>query len=176
MERESEVQFIMPKNYESKAAIIAEIKELLQKSQSAVIVDYRGLTVEEDTALRKSLREAGVSYKVLKNTYVKRAADELGITGLDEALNGPTAVAFGLEDAAAPARILKKFISDKKKMEIKCGIYEGKAVDTKVVDALADLPTKEVLISMLLGTLNETVAKLARTLKAIADKMEETAA
>ena len=107
---------------------------------------------------------------------MKRAASELGIEGLDEALNGPTAVAFGLEDAAAPARILKKFISDKKKMEIKCGIYEGKAVDTKVVDALADLPTKEVLISMLLGTLNETAAKLARTLKAIADKMEETAA
>lgn len=166
----------MSKNVESKAAIIAEIKDLLEKSQSAVIVDYRGLTVEEDTALRKSLREAGVTYKVLKNTYVKRAADELGIEGLSEALNGPTAVAFGMEDVAAPARILKKFISDKKKMQIKCGIYEGKAVDTSVVDALAELPTKEVLIAMLLGTLNETVAKLARTLKAIADKMEETAA
>ena len=104
-ERESEVDTMSKskhnhevKDYSAKAPIIEEIKNLLDSCQSAVIVDYRGLTVEEDTALRKKFRESGVVYKVLKNTYIKRAADELGITGLDADLNGPTAVAFGIQD------------------------------------------------------------------------------
>ena len=101
----------MSKNYESKAVLIEEIKTLVDTCQSAVLVDYRGLTVEEDTALRKKLREAGVTYKVLKNTYIKRAVDELNVTGLDEHLNGPTAVAFGMTDPAAPAKILKEFLT-----------------------------------------------------------------
>ena len=177
----------MAKNYESKAALIEEIKELLNTCQSAVIVDYRGLTMEEDTALRKQFREAGVVYKVLKNTYVKRAADELGITGLDADLNGPTAVAFGINDPASPAKIIKKFIADKKKMTVKCGIVDKQHIDVKGVDALADLPSREVLIAKLLGSMNApitglvsvlggTVRKLLYALNAVADSKSEPAA
>lgn len=186
-ERESEVENNMSKNYESKAAIIEEIKNLLDTCQSAVIVDYRGLTVEEDTALRKQFREAGVVYKVLKNTYVKRAADELGIEGLDADLNGPTAVAFGINDPAAPAKIIKKFIADKKKMTVKCGIVDKQYIDVKGVDALSELPSREVLIAKLLGSMNApisglvsvlggTVRKLLYALNAVADAKNETAA
>ena len=184
----------MSKNYESKAAIIEEIKNLLDTCQSAVIVDYRGLTVEEDTALRKQFREDGVVYKVLKNTYVKRAADELGIEGLDADLNGPTAVAFSYDDLvapandpAAPAKIIKKFIADKKKMTVKCGIVDKQYIDVKGVDALAELPSREVLIAKLLGSMNApisglvsvlggTVRKLLYALNAVADAKSETAA
>ena len=177
-ERESEVENNMSKNYESKAAIIEEIKNLLDTCQSAVIVDYRGLTVEEDTALRKQFREAGVVYKVLKNTYVKR---------LDADLNGPTAVAFGINDPAAPAKIIKKFIADKKKMTVKCGIVDKQYIDVKGVDALAELPSREVLIAKLLGSMNApisglvsvlggTVRKLLYALNAVADAKSETAA
>ena len=152
----------MSKNYESKAVLIEEIKTLVDTCQSAVLVDYRGLTVEEDTALRKKLREAGVTYKVLKNTYIKRAVDELNVTGLDEHLNGPTAVAFGMTDPAAPAKILKEFIADKKKMTVKCGIVDKQVIDVKGVEALADLPSREVLIAKMLGSMNAPITGLLR--------------
>ena len=177
----------MSKAFESKAVVISEIKNLLETSQSAVIVDYRGLTVEEDTALRKKFRESGVVYKVLKNTYIKRAADEMGITGLDADLNGPTAVAFGVSDPAAPAKILKEFIAEKKKMTVKCGLVDKQVIDAKGVEALADLPSREVLIAKMLGSMNApitglvsvlggTVRKLLYALNAVADAKGETAA
>ncbi len=185
-ERESEVEN-MTKAFESKAVVIAEIKNLLETCQSAVIVDYRGLTVEEDTALRKQFRESGVTYKVLKNTYIKRAADELGITGLDADLNGPTAVAFGIKDPAAPAQNNNKLIAENKKMTVKCGLVDKQVIDAKGVDALAELPSKEVLIAKLLGSMNApisglvsvlggTVRKLLYALNAVADAKGETAA
>lgn len=194
LERESEVDTMSKskhnhevKDYSAKAPIIEEIKNLLDSCQSAVIVDYRGLTVEEDTALRKKFRESGVVYKVLKNTYIKRAADELGITGLDADLNGPTAVAFGIQDPAAPAKILKEFIADKKKMTVKCGIVDKQYIDANGVKALADLPSREVLIAKMLGSMNApitglvsvlggTVRKLLYALNAVADSKNETAA
>ena len=172
---------------ELKQPVVAEISELLKDAKAAVLVDYRGLTVEEDTALRKKLREAGVTYKVLKNTYIKRAVDELNVTGLDEHLNGPTAVAFGMTDPAAPAKILKEFIADKKKMTVKCGIVDKQVIDVKGVEALADLPSREVLIAKMLGSMNApitglvsvlggTVRKLLYALNAVADAKGETAA
>ena len=132
-------------------------------------------------------RESGVVYKVLKNTYIKRAADELGITGLDADLNGPTAVAFGIQDPAAPAKILKEFIADKKKMTVKCGIVDKQYIDANGVKALADLPSREVLIAKMLGSMNApitglvsvlggTVRKLLYALNAVADSKNETAA
>ena len=176
----------MAKNYESKAALIEEVKELMNGCQSAVIVDYRGLTVEEDTALRKKFRESGVKYRVLKNTYIKRAVDEIGIMGLDEYLNGPTAVAFGMTDPAAPAKIVKEFIADKKKMTVKCGIVDKQVIDVKGVDALAELPSREVLIAKMLGSMNApitglvsvlggTIRKLLYALNAVADSKGEAA-
>ncbi len=160
----------MNKNQEIKASQIEMIKENLQKAQSVVFVDYRGLTVEEDTALRKQLREAGVEYKVLKNTLIKRAADELNITGLDEHLNGPTAVAFGLNDPASPAKIIGDYIQQSKKMEIKCGLVDKQYIDVKGVEALAKLPSKEVLVAMLLGTLNAPVRGLVTALGGVLRK------
>ena len=177
----------MSKNYESKAAIIEEIKTLADTCQSDVVVAYRGLTVEEDTALRKKFRESGVTYRVLKNTYIKRAVGELGITGLDEHLNGPTAVAFGMTDPAAPAKIVKEFMADKKKMTVKCGLVDKQVIDPKGVEALADLPSREVLIAKMLGSMNApitglvsvlggTIRKLLYALNAVADAKGENAA
>lgn len=186
VEREREVEN-MSKNFESKAVAIEEIKKLLDGCQAAVLVDYRGLTVDEDTALRKKFRESNVVYKVLKNTYIKRAADELGITGLDADLNGPTAVAFGIDDPAAPAKIIKQFMAEKKKMTVKCGLVDKQYIDAKGVAALADLPSREVLIAKMLGSMNApitglvsvlggTVRKLLYAINAVADAKNETAA
>ena len=154
----------MKKNQEIKATQVEMIKENLEKAQSVVFVDYRGLTVEEDTALRKKLREAGVTYKVLKNTLIKRAASELSIEGLDDHLNGPTAVAFGITDPAAPAKIIGEFIQQSKKMEIKCGLVDKKYIDVKGVEALAELPSKEVLVARLLGSMNAPISGLVTVL------------
>lgn len=160
----------MKRNQEIKATQIEMIKENLEKAQSVVFVDYRGLTVEEDTALRKKLREAGVEYKVLKNTLIKRAADEMNITGLDEHLNGPTAVAFGINDPASPAKILGEYIKQTKKMQIKCGLVDKKYIDAKGVEALAEIPSKEVLVAMLLGTLNAPIRGLVTALGGVLRK------
>lgn len=154
----------MNKNHESKAQVVAAIKEKLEQSQSVVIVDYRGLTVEEDTELRKQLRQAGVEYKVLKNTLVARAANELGIEGLDPFLNGPTAVAFGISDPVAPAKVITEYINKTKKMSVKCGILDGKAIDVARVQALADLPSKEVLLAKMLGSMQAPISGLVTVL------------
>lgn len=150
-----------------KQALVAELTERMQRMSSAIIVDYRGLTVAEVTQLRNLMRDAGVEYRVLKNTLIKRAADQIGIVGLDESLNGPTAVAFGFDDPVAPARILKDFMTKTKKMQIKSGIVGTKVIDAKGVQALADLPSKEVLVAKLMGSLNMPVSGLVGVLSGV---------
>lgn len=159
-----------------KSQVVAEIVEKLQKSSSTIVVDYKGLTVEEVTELRKKMREAGVEYKVYKNTLVTLAAKELGIEGISEYLEGPVAIAFGYEDATAPARILNDFAKDHKKLELKAGIVEGELYDTQKVVQLASIPSKEVLIAKLLGSIKAPLSNLAYLLSAIKDKKEAESA
>ena len=129
-----------------------------------MLVDYRGLTVEEVTQLRRLFRKENVEYKVLKNTLIGRAAKEQGIEGLDPVLEGPTAVAFGYDDPVAPARIVCDFIKKTNKVEIKCGVVSGKVVDAAAVNDLAKLPSKEVLVAKMLGSLNSPAAGLVGVL------------
>ena len=160
---------------EVKAPIIDEIKGYVEKASAVVLVDYRGLTVEEDTALRKQLREAGVVYKVYKNTYLKRAFDGSVYAELNQHLEGPTAVAIGVEDAAAPARIIAEFAKKAPKLEFKAGVVEGVYYDVKGIEKIALIPSRETLISKLLGSLQSPVANMARVLKQIAEKNGEAA-
>ena len=160
---------------EIKAPIIDEIKGYVDKATAAVLVDYRGLTVEEDTRLRKALREAGVVYKVYKNTYLKRAFDGTVFTELNQHLEGPTAIAFGIEDATAPARVLAEFAKKAPKLEFKGGVVEGVYYDVKGLEKVAQIPSREVLISKLLGSMKSPIASMARVLKQIAEKNGEAA-
>ena len=160
---------------EIKAPIIDEIKGYVDKASAAVLVDYRGLTVEEDTRLRKALREAGVVYKVYKNTYLKRAFEGTVFTELNQHLEGPTAIAFGIEDATAPARVLAEFAKKAPKLEFKGGVVEGVYYDVKGLEKVAQIPSRETLISKLLGSLQSPVANFARVIKQIAEKNGEAA-
>ena len=160
---------------EIKAPIIDEIKGYVEKASAAVLVDYRGLTVEEDTRLRKALREAGVVYKVYKNTYLNRAFEGTAFAELSKHLEGPTAVAFGLEDATAPARVIAEFAKKAPKLEFKAGVVEGIYYDVKGIEKIAQIPSREVLISKLLGSLQSPVANFARVIKQIAEKNGEAA-
>jgi large subunit ribosomal protein L10 len=166
----------MNKNRELKEAKVAEIKEKLEKSKAVVLGKYQGLNVEEDTALRKNLREAGVEYKVYKNTLVTLAAKELGLDGIVEYLEGPVAIAFGYEDVTVPARILNDFAKDHKKLELKAGIVEGEVYDADKIKQLATIPSKEVLIAKLLGSIKSPVSSFARVISAIADSKGTEAA
>ena len=166
----------MNKNREIKEAKVAEIKEKLEKAQTVVLASYQGLTVEEDTQLRKNLREAGIEYKVYKNTLVTRAAKELGIEGIAEYLNGPVSMAFGYEDVTAPARILNDFAKDHKKLELKAGLVEGEIYDKAKLEQLASIPSKEVLIAKLLGSFKSPLSNFAYLLSAIKDKKEAESA
>ena len=157
---------------EIKQPIVDEIKGHVEKAQSAVLVDYRGLTVEEDTKLRKALREAGVVYKVYKNTLLKRAFEESDYAQLDAHLEGPTAVAFGIDDATAPARVISEFAKTAPALEIKAGVVEGTYYDAAGMKVIADIPSREVLLSKLLGSLQSPITNLARVLKQIAEKGE----
>ncbi len=155
---------------ELKAPIVDEIKGYADKSTAAVLVDYRGLTVEQDTNLRKKLREAGVVYKVYKNTYMKRAFEGTPYEALAVDLDGPSAVAFGMDDATAPARVLAEFMKTAPKLEFKAGVVEGTYYDANKIQAVATIPSREILISKLLGSLQSPVTNLARVLKQIAEK------
>jgi len=157
-------------NLEAKKTAVEEIKNLISSSKSIVLVDYKGISVADDTALRKSMRENNVTYKVIKNTLFNKACEQLGITGLEEALNGTTAFAFGSEDETAAPRLIKNATKDYKSLSIKAGYYNGKAMDEKEVMALASIPGKEQLVAQLLYVLNAPVASLARAFKAIAEK------
>ena len=166
----------MNKNRQIKEAKVAEIRETLEKAQAIVLADYQGLTVEEDTALRKTLREAGVEYKVYKNNLVTLAAKELGIEGLDSYLEGPVSIAFGYEDATAPARVLHTFAKDHKKLELKAGMVEGTLYNKEEVEKLATIPSKEVLIAKLLGSFKAPLSNVAYLLNAIKEKKESESA
>ncbi|OOM11225.1 50S ribosomal protein L10 [Clostridium saccharobutylicum] len=159
----------MNKNRELKEAKVAEIKEKLEKAKAVVLSKYQGLTVEEDTALRKNLREAGVEYKVYKNTLVTLAAKELGLEGIVEYLEGPVAIAFGYEDVTVAARVLNDFAKTHSKLELKAGIVEGEIYDAAKINQLATIPSKEVLIAKLLGSIKSPISSFARVLSAIAD-------
>ena len=163
---------MIKKNRVVKEAKVVEIKEKLEKAQAIVLASYQGLTVEEDTQLRKNLREAGVEYRVYKNTLVKIAAKEVGIEGIDEYLEGPVSIAFGYEDATAPARILNDFAKDHKKLDLKAGVVEGKVFNEAEVKQLATIPSKEVLIAKLLGSIKAPLSNLAYLLSAIKDQKE----
>ena len=156
----------MRPNQKAKQQVVEEIKAKIQKAKSIVFVDYRGLTVAQDTALRSEFRKAGADYKVYKNRLVLRALNDCGIN-LDESLfQGTLACAFGYDDEVAPAKILDKVISDTKKMEVKFGVLNGEKIDSAEVKALANLPTKEVLLVKLLSVLNGPATGLARVINA----------
>ncbi len=155
---------------ELKQPIVDEISAVIKDAQSVVVVDYRGLTVAEDTQLRKQLREAGVSYKVYKNTLVSRAVEGTEFESLKDSLEGPNAFAVSTEDATAPARVLAEFAKKAPKLEIKAGVVEGTFYDAEGMKAIASVPSREVLLSKLLGSLQSPITNLARVLNQIAEK------
>lgn len=154
---------------EAKKAQVAEVTEVLKNAQTGVLVDYRGLTVEEDTNLRTKLREANVKYFVMKNTLLLRAAKEVGLEALEEALHGPTAIAVSEEDAVAPAKVLSDFAKDNDKLEIKSGFMDGAVMSLDEIKKLAATPNMDTLIAKMMGSLNSPISSLARLLATIAD-------
>ena len=155
---------------ELKQPIVEEISAGIKDAQSVVLVDYRGLTVEEDTELRKQLREAGVVYKVYKNTMMNFAFKGTDFEGLAPYLNGPSAMAYSTTDATAPARVLAEFAKKAPKLEIKAGVVEGNVYDAKGMEAIASIPSRDVLISRLLGSMQSPMANFARVINQIAEK------
>lgn len=164
---------------ESKKAKVEAITEQLKNAAAGVIVDYKGITVEQDTKLRKALREAGVKYYVEKNSMLRFALHNVGIDGLDYVLEGTTAIALSEDDQTAPARILGEFIKDadeKSTFNMKAGFIGTELYDAQGVTALSKIPSKEVLLAQLLGSLQSPLQKFAATVQAVADKKaEETA-
>ena len=155
---------------ELKQPIVDEISAQVKDAASVVVVDARGLTVAEDTQLRKQLREAGVTYKVYKNTLMKRAFEGTDFAQLDDVLEGPSAIAVAKEDATAPARILSKFAKTASNLEIKAGVVEGTFYDAKGMAAVASVPSREELLSKLLGSLQSPITNFARVLNQIAEQ------
>ena len=155
---------------ELKQPIVDEISGVIKDAQSVVVVDYRGLTVSEDTQLRTQLREAGVSYKVYKNTLVSRAVEGTEFESLRDVLEGPSAFAVSTDDATAPARILAKFAKTAPALEIKAGVVEGTYYDAEGMKAIASVPSRDELLSKLLGSLQSPITNLARVLNQIAEQ------
>ena len=151
----------------AKQATVAELKEKLTSAKGAVLVNYRGLTVAQDTKLRRQLREAGVEYRVVKNTMTRIAAQEAGLEGLDVYLEGPTAMAISATDPVAPAKIIIDFVKEHKlqALEVKAGLVEGNVIDEKGVKALASLPSREVLIAKMLGSMQSPITGLVNVLQ-----------
>jgi large subunit ribosomal protein L10 len=160
------------KNRQIKEVKVAEIKEKLEKANGAVFSNYQGLTVEEDTLLRKNLREAGIEYKVYKNTLTTIAAKELGLESIATYLAGPISVALGYQDPTAPARVLNDFAKTHKKFELKAAIVEGAVYDTEKTLILASIPPKDVLIAKLLGSLKAPLSKFVYMVNAISEKQQ----
>ncbi|AIF42037.1 50S ribosomal protein L10 [Virgibacillus sp. SK37] len=161
---------------EKKKQIVEEIADKFRASQTAVVVDYRGLDVAEVTELRKQLREAGIDFKVYKNTMTRRAVEAAELNDLSDVLVGPNAVAFSTEDVVAPARILNDFAKKHEALEIKGGVIEGKVATLEQIKELADLPNYEGMVSMLLSVLQAPVRNFAYATKAIAEQKEEQGA
>jgi large subunit ribosomal protein L10 len=165
------VKLLGEKAIDAKKQVVDEIKGKIERSKGMIFYDYRGLTVAEVTELRNKFREVGVEYHVIKNSMLKRAADMMNITGLDEHLNGPTAVAFGYNDPVAPAKVLVEFIKKVKKTEIKSGVLGNKVITPAGVSSLAELPSREQLLAQLAGTLNAPITGFARSLSGIISKL-----
>ena len=155
---------------ELKQPIVQAIAEEIKDAQSVVLVDYRGLTVAQDTELRKQLREAGVVYKVYKNTMMKRAFEGTEFEGLENCLEGPSAIAVSKDDATAPARILCKFAKDAPALELKGGVVEGTVYDVAGLTELSKIPSREELLSKLLGSIQSPITNFARVIKQIAEQ------
>ena len=155
---------------ELKAPIVEEISEKIKTAHAAVLVDHRGLTVEQDTQLRRQLREAGVNYKVYKNTMMKRAFEGTDYDKLDSLLDGPSALALAEDDVTAPARVLVKFAKTADKLEIKGAVIEGEFYDVKGVEELASVPSREELLGRLFGSWKSPITNFARVLNQIAEK------
>ncbi|MBE7036618.1 MAG: 50S ribosomal protein L10 [Ruminococcaceae bacterium] len=157
---------------EQKKQVVDTLADKMQRAVAGVMVDYRGLTVEEDTKLRNELRAAGIEYAVVKNTLTRFAANRIGYTEFDEVLNGPTALALSYDDVVAPARVLAGFAENNSNLEIKAGFMEGKAMSVDEVVALSKIPSKDTLYAMLAGGLNSVIAGLARAIDAVREQKE----
>ncbi len=155
---------------EQKQQVVSELAERIQGSIAGVIVSYEGITVDEDTKLRKDLREAGVKYTVVKNTLIKRAAEKAGLAGVDEVLNGTSAIATCDEDYVAAARILQKFADGHKTFAVKTGYLDNEVISLEKIQSLAKLPSREVLLANVLGAFQAPIASFARAVQAIVDK------
>jgi large subunit ribosomal protein L10 len=154
-----------------KQQLVSDVTTKLRESSCTVVADYRGLTVAQVTQLRKNLREAGVEFQVLKNTLVRRATAQAELTELDSVLTGPTAIAFS-NDVVAPAKIIAEFAKKNDKLQIKGGVVEGRVVDQAQIKALADLPSREGLLSMLLSVLQAPMRNFALAVKAVSEQKE----
>ncbi len=157
---------------EQKKAIVESLAEQMKGAASVVLVSYQGITVEDDTKLRSELRKANVEYKVIKNTLISRASKIAGLEGLDDVLNGMTAIAICQDDQIAAARVLGKYAKTHDNYVLKAGFIDGKLVGSDELKALAELPSKEILVATVLGTLNAPITALAVALQAIADQKE----
>ncbi|WP_135556503.1 50S ribosomal protein L10 [Paenibacillus cymbidii] len=157
---------------EEKQLLVSEVTTKMRESSCTIVTDYRGLNVKQVTELRKSLREAGIEFQVIKNTLARRATAEASLTELDQYLTGPTAIAFSKDDVVGPAKILSDFAKKNDKLSVKAGIVEGKVVDSAQISALASLPSREGLLSMLLSVLQAPMRNFALAVKAVAEKQE----
>ena len=168
----------MPSNsiLEQKKAIVADLAEQLKNSPAGVVVNYQGITVDDDTKMRKALREAGVKYMVMKNSLTGRACDEVGLSDMKQHLVGMTAIAISESDPVAPAKVLKEYAEKIESFEILAGYLDGAVVDKATVIALADIPSKEVLLAKFLGSIRSPLYGLAYALQAVVDKDGEESA
>jgi large subunit ribosomal protein L10 len=166
----------MSKVLEQKQALVDEISGKLKEAASVVVVDYRGLNVAQVTELRKQLREEGIEFKVYKNSMTRRAAEAAGLEALNEHMTGPNAIAFSTEDVVAPARIINNFAKENDALEIKAGVIEGNVASLEEVKALAELPSREGLLSMVLSVLQAPIRNFALVSKAVAEQKEEQGA
>lgn len=155
---------------QEKQALVASLTEKLQNAQSGVVVSFQGITVADDTALRRKLREAGVEYAVVKNTMLGRAADNAGYSDLKDVLEGSTAIATSAEDALAPCKVLCEYADKNPNFVVKAGFFEGKVVSPETIKDLSKVPPRETLLAMLAGGLNATIAGLARAINAVAEQ------
>ncbi len=158
-----------------KQVLVSEVSSKLSESSCTIVADYRGLNVKQVTELRKQLREAGVEFQVLKNTVVRRATAEAKLTELDQYLTGPTAVAFSKTDLVAAAKIITDFAKKNDKLSVKAGVVEGRVVDNAQIKALAELPSRDGLLSMLLSVLQAPMRNFALAVKAVSEQKENQA-
>jgi large subunit ribosomal protein L10 len=155
-----------------KQQAVVEVTEKLQSSSCTIVADYRGLTVAQVTELRKTLRQSGIEFKVIKNSITRRATENAALTDLDAHLTGPTAIIFSKDDIIAPAKIVAEFAKSTNKLEVKAGVVEGRVVGQDQIKALAELPSREGLLSMLLSVLQAPVRNFALAVKAVSEKQE----